>query len=135
MRRLIINADDFGLTNGVNRAVLELSRAGVLTSATLMASAAATVEAAAASLQRPSLGVGCHVVLVDGAPILPAEKIPSLIDPASSPEAPMFRRTLGRFVADLMRGRIREADIEAEAARPDSASSAAGYRRHPRRYS
>ena len=81
MKRLIINADDLGLTSGINRAVLELGRAGVLTSATLMAAAPATEEAAESALHQPSLGVGCHVVLVDGRPILPAEKIPSLIDP------------------------------------------------------
>ncbi|HET7103418.1 MAG TPA: ChbG/HpnK family deacetylase, partial [Terracidiphilus sp.] len=39
MRRLIVNADDFGLTSGVNRAIVELHAAGVLTSATLMAKA------------------------------------------------------------------------------------------------
>lgn len=116
MKRLIINADDLGLTSGVNRAVLELERAGVLTSATLMASASATAEAAEAALHQPSLGIGCHVVLVDGQPVLPAEKIPTLIDSRSSRDAPRFRPTLGGFVTDLLRGRVSEADIEAEAA-------------------
>lgn len=116
MKRLIINADDLGLTAGVNRAVLELGRAGALTSATLMASAEATTEAAEAALRQSTFGVGCHVVLVDGRPVLPPEKIPSLIDPASRGNDPRFRPTLGAFVADLLRGRIREADIEAEAA-------------------
>ncbi len=115
MKRLILNADDFGLTAGVNRAVLELARAGAITSTTLMATAAATEEAAAAAHHQPGLGVGCHIVLVNGEPVLPASKIPSLIDPNSHPNAPKFRPTLGSFVADLLRGRIREADIEAEA--------------------
>jgi predicted glycoside hydrolase/deacetylase ChbG (UPF0249 family) len=115
VKRLILNADDFGMTAGVNRAVLELGRAGALTSATLMADAPATAEAAAAALHQSSLGIGCHIVLVDGTPMLPARKIPSLIDPASPPDAPGFRPTLAAFVADLLRGRIREADIEAEA--------------------
>ncbi len=116
MKRLIINADDLGLTSGVNRAVFALARAGALTSATLMALAPATREAAETALRTPALGVGCHVVLVDGQPVLPAEQIPSLIDPASPPHSPRFRPTLGAFVADLLRGRIREADVEAEAA-------------------
>jgi predicted glycoside hydrolase/deacetylase ChbG (UPF0249 family) len=115
VKRLIINADDLGLTSGINRAVIELGRAGVLSSATLMASAPATVEAAEASLRHGSLGVGCHLVLVDGRPVLPAGKIPTLIDPRSPADAPRFRPTLGAFVADLLRGRISEADIEAEA--------------------
>ncbi len=115
MKRLIINADDLGLTSGINRAVLELGRAGVLTSATLMASASATGEAAESASRQPSLGVGCHVVLVDGRPVLAAEKIPTLIDPRSPKGSPRFRPTLGALVVDLLRGRVSEADIEAEA--------------------
>jgi predicted glycoside hydrolase/deacetylase ChbG (UPF0249 family) len=118
MKRLIINADDFGMTAGVNRAVIELAQAKVLSSATLMASAPETVAAATAVVHRPSLsalGVGCHIVLVDGAPILPAAKIPSLIDPNSPSDAPRFRPTLGSFLRALLSGSIREADIEAEA--------------------
>ena len=53
MSRLIVNADDFGLTSGVNRAIVELHQAGVLTSTTLMARAAATDEAIALALSVP----------------------------------------------------------------------------------
>jgi chitin disaccharide deacetylase len=114
VKRLIINADDLGLTPGINRAVLELGRAGVLTSGTLMASAPATAEAAKLA-HESSLGVGCHVVLVDGRPVLPAEKIPTLIAPRRAQGAPRFRSSLAALVGDLFRGRISEADIEAEA--------------------
>jgi predicted glycoside hydrolase/deacetylase ChbG (UPF0249 family) len=80
--RLILNADDFGLTAGVNRAVAELHRAGALTSATLMARASATDEAIAIARSTPTLGVGCHVVLVDGEPVLsPTRDIPHLAGP------------------------------------------------------
>jgi predicted glycoside hydrolase/deacetylase ChbG (UPF0249 family) len=61
--RLIINADDFGLTPGVNRAIAELHQAGVLTSATLMANGAAFDDAVAIAHASPTLGVGCHIVL------------------------------------------------------------------------
>ncbi len=115
MKGLIINADDLGLTPGINRTVLELQRAGVLTSATLMASAPATEEVVETALCQASFGVGCHVVLVDGQPVLPAEKIPTLIDPGSSKGSPRFRPTLGALVTDLLRGRVSDADIEAEA--------------------
>jgi len=115
VKQLIINADDFGMPAGVNRAIVELGRLGGITSATLMAAAPATLKASEAWLRRPGFGVGCHVVLVDGAPISPPDKIPTLIDPRSQPNAPRFRPTLGAFVRDLLRGRIREADIEAEA--------------------
>jgi chitin disaccharide deacetylase len=105
---LIVNADDFGLTPGVNRSVLELERAGALTSATLMATADG-FEAAAEASKHVRLGVGCHVVLVDGKPVLPPGDIPGLAVVSGE-----FRPTLGAFVRDLMRGRIPEAEIEAE---------------------
>ena len=73
-----MNADDFGLTSGVNRAIIELHRAGVLTSATMMAKAAATDDAIELARSLPTLRVGCHVVLVDGAPMLEEQKIRSL---------------------------------------------------------
>lgn len=112
MSRLIVNADDFGLTAGVNRAVIELHRAGVLTSATLMAKAAATGEAVELALATPSLGVGCHVMLVDGEPVLPPEALPSLADQRTG----RFHSTPGAFVRRLVTGRIRAPEIEAEAA-------------------
>ena len=112
MSHLIVNADDFGLTAGVNRAIAELHAAGALTSATLMARAAATDEAAEMARSAPSLGVGCHVVLVDGDPTLPPEAIPTLIDPATA----RFQPKLGAFLQRLLTGRIRATVIESEAA-------------------
>ena len=112
MRDLIVNADDFGLTAGVNRAIVELHRAGVLTSTTLMARAAATAEAVRMARATPTLGVGCHVVLVDGEPVLAAKEIPSLVDPRTG----RFFPTLGAFLQRLLAGRISAAEMEAEAA-------------------
>jgi hopanoid biosynthesis associated protein HpnK len=109
--RLIINADDFGLTAGVNRAIVELHRGRMLTSTTLMARAAATEEAIEIARATPTLGVGCHVVLVDGEPVLPAEELPTLVDPRTS----RFQPTLGAFLKRLLIGRIRSSEIEAEA--------------------
>jgi chitin disaccharide deacetylase len=109
--RLIVNADDFGLTSGVNRAILELRQAGVLTSATLMARAAATEEAIEIAKATPSLGVGCHVVLVEGEPIQPADKLPTLVDQATG----RFHPKLGAFVQRLLTGGINDAEIESEA--------------------
>lgn len=112
MPGLIVNADDFGLTSGVNRAILELHKAGVLTSATLMARASATAEAIEIARSTHTLGVGCHVVLTDGEPVLPRRQIPSLIDRDTG----RFYATLGEFLPRLFTGRIRAAEIEAEAA-------------------
>jgi hopanoid biosynthesis associated protein HpnK len=110
--RLIINADDFGLTAGVNRAIVELHRAGVLTSASLMARAAATVGAIELALATPTLGIGCHVVLVDGEPVLRAQDLPTLVDLRTG----RFQPSLGAFLKLLLTGRIRSSEIEAETA-------------------
>jgi predicted glycoside hydrolase/deacetylase ChbG (UPF0249 family) len=109
--RLLVNADDFGLTPGVNRAILELHRAGVLTSATLMARALATIEATEIARATPSLGVGCHIVLVDGDPLRLADSLPTLVNP----DTHRFYPTLGKFLTRLWRGRIRSNEIELEA--------------------
>ncbi len=110
MSRLIVNADDFGLTAGVNRAILELHSAGLLTSATLMACAQASEEAIEMARATPTLGVGCHVVLVDGRPALPADRIRSLTQRGSSD----FFSSLSAWLPRLTLGRMRAAQIEAE---------------------
>jgi len=110
--RLILNADDFGLTAGVNRAIIELHRAGVLTSTSLMARAASTGEAIELALATPALGVGCHVVLVDGAPVLRAQDLPTLVDLRTG----RFQPSLGAFLKLLLTGRIRSTEIEDETA-------------------
>jgi chitin disaccharide deacetylase len=112
MKRLIINADDFGLAPGVNRAIIELQQAGALSSATLMANGPFFSPAVYMAFAQPSLAVGCHVVLVDGSPCLRPVEVPSLVDPRNPSS---FRNTVGSFFADLLRGRIREEEIEAEA--------------------
>ncbi len=111
MSCLIVNADDFGLTRGVNRAILELHHGGVLTSATLMACAAATDQALERARATPPLGVGCHVGLVDGEPVLPAQEIPTLVPGGNG----QFRRMPGAFARDALTGRIAAGEIEAEA--------------------
>jgi chitin disaccharide deacetylase len=122
--RLIVNADDFGLTPGVNRAIVELHASGVLTSATLMARAAATGEAIRMAQRNPSLGVGCHIVLVDGEPVLPPAAIPTLVDESTG----RFSSSLSAFLPRLFTGRIRSAEIEAEAAAQIGVLKSAGVR-------
>ena len=112
MGSLIVNADDFGLTAGVNRAVAELHTSGALTSTTLMARAGATAEAIEIARAKPSLGVGCHVVLVDGEPILSPREVPTLVDQKTG----CFPLNLTTFLARLFTGRIAAEEIEAEVA-------------------
>src|SRR5204863_8267646 len=78
MKRLIVNADDFGFTRGVNAGILRASESGILTSATLMANGDAFGEAVEMALANPRLGVGCHLVAVGGRPVAPPSEIPSL---------------------------------------------------------
>ena len=59
-RKLIVNADDFGASPGINRGILECHRNGILTSASLMVTGAAAEEAAALSREHPALAVGLH---------------------------------------------------------------------------
>src|SRR5215475_8660770 len=80
VRRLIVNADDFGLTSGVNRAIVEAHTQGIVTSATLMANGSALQGAAQLAQSVPHMSIGCHVVLVDGKPISDKSKVPSLLD-------------------------------------------------------
>ncbi|HEX3569662.1 MAG TPA: ChbG/HpnK family deacetylase [Acidobacteriaceae bacterium] len=109
--RLIINADDFGLTRGINRAVGELHSAGVLTSATLMAGGPAFDDAVEVVRAHPTLGVGCHIVLTDGVPVSPPESIPTLM----AHDRRTFRLRLTRFLEALITRRISSEDIAREA--------------------
>jgi predicted glycoside hydrolase/deacetylase ChbG (UPF0249 family) len=109
--RLIINADDFGLTPGVNRAIAELHQAGAVTSATLMATGAAFDDAVAIAHANPALGVGCHIILTDGVPASDPQSIPTLL----GPDGKTFRPSLTDFLQALLRGKISANDIEREA--------------------
>jgi len=113
LQRLIINADDFGLTPGVNRAIAECCERGVVSSATLMATGTAMPEASKLAATLPKLSVGCHVVLVDGSPLLPAAEVLSL---AFADAGSAFAPTLGGFVQRALTGRFSTAEIEAESA-------------------
>jgi hopanoid biosynthesis associated protein HpnK len=108
VRRLIINADDFGLTAGVNRAIEEAHQRGVVTSATMMANAGA-LEDAVARVRNARLSVGCHVVLIDGAPLLSPLNVSSLLVNA----AHFHDRWLG-FANRALRNRFDEDQIAAE---------------------
>jgi predicted glycoside hydrolase/deacetylase ChbG (UPF0249 family) len=109
--RLIINADDFGLTPGVNRAIAELHQAKALTSATLMATGPAFEDAVAIAHANPTLGVGCHILLTDGVPVSNPQSIPTLL----GPDGKNFRPSFLDFIQALLRGKIREEEIEREA--------------------
>ncbi len=79
-RRLIVCADDFGLDLAVNEAVEAAHRDGILTCTSLMVGAPAVADAVERARRIPTLGVGLHLTLVDGRPILPPDRVPDLVD-------------------------------------------------------
>ena len=109
MRRLIINADDFGFTSGINRAILEAHSHGIVTSSTLMANGRAFTGAVQAARSTPHLSTGCHVVLIDGQPVMEPDKLPSLTHGQS------FRDGLKSFAGRALTGRFSAAEIQLEA--------------------
>jgi hopanoid biosynthesis associated protein HpnK len=112
VRRLIVNADDFGLTAGINRAIVEGHSGGILTSATLMANGHAFDDAVVLAKTLPRLSVGCHVVLIDGEPVL-GECLPSITTKKSG--SIQFRNSLKLFAARALAGRMDANEIESEA--------------------
>jgi predicted glycoside hydrolase/deacetylase ChbG (UPF0249 family) len=72
VRKLVVNADDFGFTPDVNRGIVAAHRQGILTATTLMANGDAFDDAVRLARALPSLDVGCHLVLIGGASLLDA---------------------------------------------------------------
>ena len=78
-RRLIVCADDFGRDVAINEAVEQAHRDGILTVTSLMVGEPAVADAVARAKRLPGLGVGLHLVLADGAPLLPRSEVPALV--------------------------------------------------------
>ena len=78
VRRLIVNADDFGRSRSVNEAVVRAHREGILTTASLMVNEPGFDEAVKLAKENPRLGAGLHLTLLLGHPALPPEKAPFL---------------------------------------------------------
>jgi chitin disaccharide deacetylase len=76
LRRLIINADDFGFTRDVNAGIAHAHRAGILTSTTLMANGEAFEDAVRLAKETPTLDIGAHLVLVQGNSLLDGRPLP-----------------------------------------------------------
>ncbi len=111
MKRLIVNADDFGLTHGVNRAIVACHERGIVSSATLMAGSNCFVEAVALAAETPQLSVGCHVVLVDGEPLQPSSEVRSLLAPGTN----RFYHSISEVLGAVARGRFQADEVQAEA--------------------
>jgi predicted glycoside hydrolase/deacetylase ChbG (UPF0249 family) len=109
LRSLVVNADDLGLTGGVNDGIFDAHDGGVLTSASLFANAPATDDAIRRARSRLSLGVGVHLTLVDGTPTLPPSRVPSLVE-----DDGRFRPSWKPFIVACLRGRVALEEVERE---------------------
>lgn len=117
------------MTAGINRGIAEAQQGGIVTSATLMAKSRAFDEAAALTRSlagsNPHFSVGCHVVLLDGEPVLPTGRVASLMQPGAR-NGSHFRVKLNDFVVASFRGKLHPDEIEAEAAAQIKRLQAAG---------
>ena len=109
MKNLIINADDFGRHELINRAVEKAFREGCLKSATIMAGGKAFDDAVEMAKKNPDLGVGIHFTLANGFPVLPPEKIPSLVN-----EDGIFFADYVAFLKKYLHGKISRKEIQLE---------------------
>ncbi len=113
MKRLVVTADDFGLSLEVNEAVEQAHREGILTAASLMVSAPAAADAVARAKRLPSLRVGLHLVLVEAWPTLPPAALPDLAGPDGLLRADMAKLGLD-FARRPAARRQLAAEIEAQ---------------------
>lgn len=123
MRYLIVNADDFGLTDGVSRAIIDGHNNGIITSTTLMANGLAFDSAAAASLETPTLGVGVHLNLTEGRPVSAASEVPSIVTPEG-----LFYPTPGTLARRILVRKVKPLDVETELRNQIEKVMAAGIR-------
>jgi chitin disaccharide deacetylase len=107
LRRLIVNADDFGLSHSVNQAVVRAHREGILTSASLMVNEAGFDEAIKLAKENPKLGIGLHLTLLHGHSALPPGKISGLVNAQSEFSNNPIRAGMKYFFDDDLREQLR----------------------------
>lgn len=109
MKQLIVNADDFGLTQGVNQGILDTHHFGIVTSTSLMATGEAFEKAIVMSSQAPRLSIGVHLVLTQGIPLSPTSEVQTLVDARGR----LFA-TPGRLFRGLLIHRVSLREVENE---------------------
>lgn len=112
-RRLIVTADDFGASFSVNEGIEQANTHGILTAASLMVTGDAVADAVARARRLPRLGVGLHLVLVEGRPALPPEQVPALVGPDGRFRDDMVTAAFRIFFSPTARRQL-EAEITAQ---------------------
>ena len=109
MKRLIVNADDFGFTRGVNVGIVRAYKTGIVTSTTIMANGDAFEDAVELARANPGLGVGCHLAIVGGRRVARPSEARSLVDGEE-----VLPATLTQLVIKLARGSVSTDEIVRE---------------------
>ena len=107
--RLVVNADDFGMSPAISRGILRAHREGIVTSTSLLGNCADLDAARAALAEAPGLGVGVHLALVGGGPVADPASVPSLLAADGR-----FHGRGTAFIAAWTKRRIDAADVERE---------------------
>lgn len=112
-RRLVVTADDFGLSREVNEAVEIAHRDGILSAASLMVAEPWAADAVARARRLPGLAVGLHLTLVEGRAVLPRAEIPDLIGPDGRLRTDLARYGASIFVSPSVKRQV-AAEIRAQ---------------------
>ncbi len=109
MKKLIVHADDFGLTSEVNEGIIQAFKSGIVTSTSLMAMGEGFSNAIQLIMNNPSIDVGVHLTLIEEKSIMPKQTIPTLVDDLGK-----FRRNAYGFFLDYLRNGISMKEVEKE---------------------
>ncbi len=109
VKKLIVNADDFGLTSEINEGIIQTFKNGIVTSTSLMATGEGFSEAIQLIKNNPSLDVGVHLTLIEEKPLLSRQVIPTLVDDVGN-----FRKNARQFFFDYLRNKISMKEIKTE---------------------
>ena len=136
-RRLVVNADDFGISRGANRGIVEAHRSGLVTSASVMANLPSAEDALTRAATCPDLGLGLHLTLTAGRPLSRTDEVATLVDAEGQflvLGTLLARLSLGQVIADHLRREL-AAQVEwalRRGVRPDHVDSHHHVHVHPR---
>lgn len=109
VKKIIINADDFGLTSEINKGIIQSFKNGIVTSTSLITNGEGFTEAVQLIKDNSSLDVGIHLTVIEEKSVLSKKEVPTLVD-----ESGNFRKNAYQFFFDYMRNRISLYDVERE---------------------
>lgn len=108
-KTVIVNADDFGLSEGINKGIIKAHQEGVVRSASLVACGKHFKEAVELAKENKELDVGVHLCLIEEVPLSPHQEIPSIVGRSGR-----FSNTIWRFMLKYILGKVKMGEIEKE---------------------